>query len=235
MRADVAAEGLRLLDRGGHLARAVLQAVERVVGRRDTARHHDLDLVGALAHLFAHGAAHLVGPVGQRQREGHGIAAAARRRAVGAPARVAVAARGADGAPGDEQARAGQEPALDRRLDAPVGPARVAHGGEAAVDHAAHQRRGARGHERERDVLEVPDVHLAQVHVHVAVDQPGHERAPAAVDHRGARGHDRPVGDLADQLALDEHLAAAQQAVLGGVEQLHVAEEILGHRPHLPS
>ena len=59
-------------------------------------------------------------------------------------------------------------------------------------------------------------------------------RPPPSITVAPAR-HDRPVGDLADQLVLDEHLAAAQQSVLGGVEQLHVAEEILGHRPHLLS
>ena len=35
---------------------------------------------------------------------------------------------------------------LDRRLDAPVGAAGVAHGGEAAVDHAAHELDRAGGH-----------------------------------------------------------------------------------------
>ena len=53
--ADVAAEGLRLLDGRGDLGRAELQAVERIVGGGDAARHHDLDVVGALAHLLARG------------------------------------------------------------------------------------------------------------------------------------------------------------------------------------
>ena len=215
VRAHVAAEGLRLLDGGPRLGRGVLEAVERVEGRGHAARHHDLDLVGALSHLLARGPADLVGPVGQLEREGHGVAAAARRVAVGAPARVAVAARRADGAAGDEEPRPGQEALLHRRLDPPVRAAGVADGREAAVDHAAHEHGGARGHQREGHVLEVPDVHLAQVHVHVAVDEPGHQRAPTAVDHRRPRHGERPARDLADGVVLDEDLVAAEEPVVG--------------------
>ena len=66
---DIAAEGVRLLDGGRHLADRELQAVERIVGRGDAAGHHDLDLVAALAHLLAHRTAHLGDAVGDAHGE----------------------------------------------------------------------------------------------------------------------------------------------------------------------
>src|SRR5215475_10136457 len=54
--------------------------------------------------------------------------------------------------------------------------------------------------------------------------------APAAVDHGGVAGLKGPVRHLADQLALNEHLVAAQQLILRGIQQLHVAEQISAHR-----
>jgi hypothetical protein len=54
--------GLGLLHRGAQFVHRELRAVDRVAGARDTAAGHDLDLVGALAHLLAHGAAHLATP-----------------------------------------------------------------------------------------------------------------------------------------------------------------------------
>ena len=136
----VAAEGLGLVGRGGDLGLGELQRIERIVGRGDAARAHDLHLVGALAHLLAHRLAHLVGAVG----DGHGCrpwrcSSRTRRAVVGAAARIAVAAGRADGAAGDEQPRARDQAGLDGGLDAPVGAAGVAHRGEAAIDHALHQ------------------------------------------------------------------------------------------------
>ena len=73
--ADVAAEGGGLLHRGADFAIGELQAVERIVGRGDAAGHHDLHMVGALAHLLARGLADFVGAVGDRGFELQAVAA----------------------------------------------------------------------------------------------------------------------------------------------------------------
>ena len=57
----------------------------------------------------------------------------------------------ADGAAGYEEPGARNQTRLDRSLDAPVGAAGVAHCGEAAVDHAAHQLGRFGGQQGERD------------------------------------------------------------------------------------
>ena len=171
MGADVAPEGVRLLDGGGDLAGAELQAVERIIRRRHAARHHDLDVVGALAHLLARFLAHLGHAVRRAHPEAHGVAAMAAHAEIGAPARIAVSAGRADRGARDEQPRPRNVALLDRGLQTPVGAAGVADAGEAAVEHAEHQPRGARGHQGQRHGFEVADIDLAQGDVDVAVDQ----------------------------------------------------------------
>ena len=146
---------------------------------------------------------------------------------IGAAAAVAVPAGGAERLAGDEQPRPRQQPLVGRLLEAPVGAAGVAHAGEAAIEHGAHEHGGARRHQRQRHVLEPRDGDLGQHDMHVAVDQARHQRAPAAVDHVGARRLDRLGRDLLDLLALDQQLVAAAQLVVLGVEHLEVLEEIL--------
>ena len=182
---DIAAKGVRLLHGRLDLADRELQAVERIVGRSDAAGHHDLHLVAALAHFLAHRAADLGNAVGDAHGERHGVAAMTAHAEVGAAAAVAMAAGRADRASGDEQPRSRQQPFVGRFLQAPIGAAGVAHAGEAAVEHPAHQLGGARRHQRQRHVLHVADHDLGQHHMHMAVDQAGHQRAPAAVDDVG--------------------------------------------------
>ena len=74
----------------------------------------------------------------------------------------------------------------------------VAHGGEAAVEHGAQPRRRARGDQRQRQRLHEADIDLAVDGVDVAVDQPRHQRAPAAVDDIGLGRLDRPVAEFLD-------------------------------------
>src|SRR3954469_3813173 len=68
-----------------------------------------------------------------------------------------MAARGADGAAGNEQPRPRQQPLVGGLLQAPIGAAGVPHAGEAAVEHLVHQTGGARRHQRQRYVLHVAD------------------------------------------------------------------------------
>ena len=64
----------------------------------------------------------------------------------------------------------------------------------------------------------------------VEVDQPRHQRAPAAVDDDGPGRIDRPLRDARDQIALDQHAHPAREAVGLGVEDVYVREQGLGRR-----
>ncbi len=99
MSADVSPERLRLLDRRHHLAGRELQAIQRVIGRRHAAGHHDLHLVATLAHLLAHRLAHLGVTVGSGHGKSERVAAMAASARIGAAAHVAVAAGGPDRPP----------------------------------------------------------------------------------------------------------------------------------------
>ena len=78
------------------------------------------------------------------------------------------------------------------------GPGVVVGQGEVDVRQGhldlAHQVGGARGHQRQRHVLQLADEHLRQEDVHVAVDETRHQRAPAAVDHGGVGEGGRDKG-----------------------------------------
>ena len=129
----------------------------------------------------------------------------------------------------NEQPRARNVGLLERRLHAPVRAARVAHRGEAAVEHREHQPSGARRHQGQRHGFEVADIHLAQHHVDMTVDQAGHQRPPAAVDHIGARRLDRLVGGLLDGLAFDQQLVPALKLPDFRLEQLEIPKQKLRH------
>ena len=127
VRHDVGAEARRLLDGRRDLVDAKLQALERIALRRDAARHHQLDLVGALAKLVAHRLQHLGDAVGDAAHVGKARAARAFEARLRGPAEVGVPAGLADRHAGDEQARAVDDAVVDRRLHAVIAAARVAH------------------------------------------------------------------------------------------------------------
>ncbi len=62
--------------------------------------------------------------------------------------------------------------------------------------------------------------------MHMAVDQAGHQRAPAAVDDVRSRELDRLGRDLPDLVALDHQLVAAAQFAGVGIEHLEILEMI---------
>jgi hypothetical protein len=76
MRHDVGVGGLGLFADGGQFGQRILRAVDRVGGAGDAAAGHDLDLVGAVAHLLAHRAAHLGVAVGDGAEQAQAGAAA---------------------------------------------------------------------------------------------------------------------------------------------------------------
>ncbi len=147
----IAPEGMSLFDCGLDLGHRELQAVERIEGRGDAARHHDLDRVTTQAHLFAHCAAHLIDAIDLFAQMDHGIAAEAGILITGACAIVVVTAGGAERATGDEHPRARQQALIDGRFESPVGTASITHRGEAAIEHLAHPHRGPRRVQGERE------------------------------------------------------------------------------------
>ena len=221
----VAAEGLRLLDGGGDLLLGELQRFQRVVGRGDTARDHQLHLVGALAHLLAGGLPYRVGPVGDAANEDHAVATQAGWPDIGAPVAVVVAAGRADRAAGDEEARARDQARFDGRLGAPVGAAGIAHRGEAAIEHAFQPAGRARHHQGERHGLHPVDIDFAVMGMHVAVNQARHHRALAAVDHLSLGGLDRLRRDFPDDIAFDQDFVAAARLLPAWIEEGEVLEQ----------
>ena len=189
--ADIAAEGGCFLHRRADFAFGELQAVERIVGRGDAAGHHDLHMVGALAHLLARGLADFIGAVGDGGFELQAVAAGAFAAHVGAPARIRMTARRADRLAGDIKPWTRDMSGFDRRLDAPVGPSGVADGGETAIEHGAQPARRARGDQGQRQHLHEADIDLAVDGVDVAIDQSRHQGALAAVDDIGPGRLDR--------------------------------------------
>ena len=136
--------GLGLLAGGAQLVDRELRAFERIGRAGDAAAGHDLDLVGAVAHLLAHRAPHLADAVGDRADQaqpGAGAEHLARAHALGP--HVGMAAGLADREAGDEQPRALEQPARHRLLQPEIGARRIAHRREAAVQHALHDRAGA--------------------------------------------------------------------------------------------
>ena len=77
--------------------------------------------------------------------------------------------------------------------------------------------------------FEEADVHFTQDHVHMAIDQPGHQRTAAAVDDVGALGLDRFLGDLPDGLTLDQEFEAALKLADFGLKQLEIPKQQLRH------
>ena len=78
--------------------------------------------------------------------------------------------------------RAAQRALVARLGEAVVGAAAVAHGGEASVEHAAQDGNGARVQKAGRHSARHAQVGAARRDVHVAVDEPGHQRQIAAIE-----------------------------------------------------
>ena len=58
----------------------------------------------------------------------------------------------------------------------------------------------------------------------MAVDEPRHQRSPAAVDHLGIADLDRPIGNLSNLIIFDEKLLAADEFIMVGIEQRKILE-----------
>ena len=211
---DVGAPVLGGFNGGAQLGLGEGGRVERAVGRRHPPARRQLDLRRAQHELLAHAHADLIRAVGD-----HGGAESAPRETAELPsdarhferlAEVAVTAGDGDDGAGREDARTGDDALVDGALEPERRPAHVANGGE-----SAHQRVRSFGACHQIEVADVPREQRCgrrphQHRVPVRVDQPGHQRAPAAVDERGggaAIGRDRICGDALDLVPADENVS----------------------------
>ena len=218
---DVGAPVLGRFDGGPQLGLGEGGRVERAVGRRHAAAGRQLDLRRAQHELLAHAHADLVRTVGDHAAADlfHArVRAAEDARHFERLAEVAVTAGDGDDGAGRIDARAGDDALVDGALEPERRPAQVANGGEPAQQRV---RRLGAGHQV--DVADVPREqrrgrrpHQHRVPVHV--DQPGHQRAPAAVDDVGvgeALGRNRVFRDLLDRVPADENVhGGAQRSLL---------------------
>ena len=151
-------------------------------------------MVGPLAHLLAGGAAHFADAVSDAHCIGHAIAAMAAQSAnIGAAAGVGMAAGRANGLACNKQTRTDDISLIDRFLDAPIGAARIADGGEAAINHALEQANSTRRHQGERHIFEAANRHFREEDMDMAVDEARHHRLAAAIDDCGRGALDRLV------------------------------------------
>ncbi|MNS70036.1 hypothetical protein D3C72_1033720 [compost metagenome] len=206
----------------------IAEGGNRVCRRCDAARGHHLDLVRAHLEFLAHGLAHVVDAVGHAADVARAKAAAAKAhgtQVVGTRTRVAVAARLADGAARDEQARPLHRAFVDGALQAPAGAARITHGGEAPAQHGRHDGHGAHHHQRIGQHALRAQVQLRGQHMHVQVDQARHQRAAGGVDYLRRCAGDGLVRHFLDDAILDQHVVAFLQVSQQGVEQVRVLEQ----------
>ena len=140
-----------------------------------------------------------------------------------------MAAGLAQGLAGNDEARTFDETFINRPHETVVRSSGIAHGGEAAHEKCSQDARGADGGQRRGRHRVGGDVDQSCDHVHVAVDQPGHQCPAGKIDPGGACGRDRSVRDLLDAIVLDKHLKSIQERVAVRVEQLTAGEQV-GHR-----
>lgn len=114
------------------------------VGRRGTAAiGHDLDEIGAAFQLLAGGAANLGLTVADAAERAEAMARRRREPVVIAAAEIGMAAGLAERLAGDDEARCREVVLLRRLLQAEIGAADIAHRGEAAQQHLAHDHQRA--------------------------------------------------------------------------------------------
>ncbi len=146
---------------------------------------------------------------------------------------IAVAARLRQPAAGVQQARPGGQPFVKGQGVAEVGPARVADGGEPAIQHLAQRTVGEGGQILRTPAQELQDIEVGRPDVHVGVDQPRHQGAAAEIHQlTGLRAGNGALRDLLDQAVRHQDLGAAHQLWSDAVEHGCVGEQ---DRVHCPS
>src|SRR3954470_15319046 len=65
--------------------------------------------------------------------------------------------------------------------------------------------------------------------MHMQVDQAGHQRLALQIDDAVGFHLERPIGDLLDQIVLDQHVMSLQEVRLKRIEQSGILERDTGH------
>jgi len=126
---------------------------------------------------------------------------------------------------GAEQARAGHLAGTHAFGQRPVGTTGIAHRGKAPVDHALHDGQRAQQRQRVGQIGNCTQVEARGHHVHVAVDQTGHQGHPLGIDDGGI-GHLEVFGaDLFDQTVAHPNGMSRSQYEMPGVENLGIADQ----------
>ena len=201
--------------------------MSRIVARRQhAARRRDLDDIGTLADEPPHDLAHLVGAVdsgvGQAGHPREDVLLDARRQ----PA-VAVAARLADHPQAELDARTADQALVSRLPDAEVGATGVPHRGDPGVERARHVPRRIEDPIGERLLRQAPQVDVGDPDVHMAVEQPGQDRAAGDLDRLVAI---EAAADVDDAAILDDQVAGRRIAATA-VEDRAALEKGPRHRP----
>ncbi|RMN39042.1 hypothetical protein ALQ60_05477 [Pseudomonas syringae pv. papulans] len=228
MRHDVGVRGGGLVDDGADFSFAVLGVGNRVGWRGHTARGHDLDLVGALLQLLAYRQAHVVDAI-HHAGDGPGAEATGAglvEQQFAACAHVSMAAGLRQCLARCEDARAGNQPHLNRTGQCPVSAPGIAHGGKTTVEHRRQNRQGA-VHDNCVGLQSVhAQVGVGSQHVHMAVDQAGHQCSATQIDDLSASRGRFTLGTYFDNaLTLDHDLLARNQLPALHVQQAAVAQD----------
>ena len=200
------------LNRGANLRFGVLGRFDRIVGRRDAAAGHQLDLTRALSQLLSRSQADLIGAVGDGcDALDLGVAqrAAQRPRNLEGESKISMSRGLRDESARGIDARTNHDTFVNGALEPEHGAAKVAHGGE-----TPHQRRLGlpRGQQMKVGGVGGHQEHLGRrrhERMPMRVDQAWHQHAPVCRDHAHVSirlDGDRVHGYALNGVASDQHI-----------------------------
>jgi hypothetical protein len=140
----------------------------------------------------------------------------------------------AEHAPGEEDPWTPDEPAFHGLGQTRVGTTRVAHGGEAALQHALENSPRLLGHQAHGLALHGGQVQRRNRRMDVRVDEARHQGAPSHVDAPRLPGSDFALLDGDDSVALDDHAPPGSDLAGLGVQDRAVVKGNLRHDANLP-
>src|SRR5690606_16585335 len=152
-----------------NLIGSVLQAVQRVIRRCDSAAKHDLDVIRAFSELFTYCLYDFGHPICHDAEQGKPRAARAAITAFRPTPKVAVATRLADRATAHEQPRRFDILRFDGVSHAVVAASHVAYRSEATLQHPAQYNCGLCRHISRTDLTQSCDIGLVHVDMNVCI------------------------------------------------------------------
>ena len=133
-----------------------------------------------------------------------------------------------------ENPRAAHQPLLHRLGKAGIGTPGVADCRKPAPQHAFEDPRRLQRDEADRLLREPHQYLVDRDDMDMRIDQPRHQGMPGKIDEFRRLAFDRPVGDFADQSALDKHVMVFTRLARGSVEHRTIGEHDCGHGSALP-